>query len=884
MALILLRQLRTGENPVTGIDTWEQKFFNSATLTIVTNTLEDGQLDVYQMSTGQLVFDTGSGTQYVYDGAGGVTSQPTPGTAVYLLQAIVLDAGGVQELITIGNYAADAVVAVSTTVPVGWIFVEWRRLGAKIADSLSFSFTMPAANTILQAVFIAAAEVPAPDPRFPIPDTFYDLEIRVNGQQIPIPSLVNKMNSGIFSDEFQGEYSFPLTVPIDPRLMIALGLPNDPQSSWDFSEPFPAELWSHGNRLYNCFLDILKADENAIRCTLVLDSGFFISRNQSLSLKDCYPAQNTISIADQPTYAVGGFEIRFAFRENIRVKVNTIQKVFVKTTYVDHITMLEAVADWLSSLGLGLEVRIEYSDDLTDDLSKIIYWDTTTITTCTLEEYQPNRGVWNTGRYSKPKKLTNRRFLMDEWNVVDEANRIAFPTVYNRELYEGNNGLHDGIVNRYDAQGRLYVSNIKYLTYSESFRWENVIVPYLYLTDVVRQLFRHLKIEVSGEFFDEDRVKRMLLYNNRTLDFVSVKINGTPSRRNTSNIHKGDNDEAQDTYFYENVHNLVISLRNHVPDYSVVEFLKSMKNYFGLKYDFNILQNRVEIRFVRSIIRSRTVLDLTKQASRLFTIEHGKSQGIAFSYDRPDPLMSDGSNPPPGGVGGGGADYTVTNFSALDALDAEILEVAYVRSLRASFQLTPDNANPPFWKLLAWTQQDDAFSPPSGGAGGGSPPSGGRGVRVGWNVGMVPLLDTFVSGRKMPGIECTADQPEVNLSNKESGIRIMAFYGQQEDGANQPYTFASCTRYNAKELLSAAQYDLDIRSADSYPFWEDLERILDRGKAYECALLLSSVDLVTLSKTPKIRIANIDYLIDTMEVAISTREFSVAKATLYKIK
>ncbi len=47
--LILLKQVRTGENPTTGIDIFEQTFFNSATVAIVTNTLEDGGLDNYEI-------------------------------------------------------------------------------------------------------------------------------------------------------------------------------------------------------------------------------------------------------------------------------------------------------------------------------------------------------------------------------------------------------------------------------------------------------------------------------------------------------------------------------------------------------------------------------------------------------------------------------------------------------------------------------------------------------------------------------------------------------------------------------------------------------------------------------------------------------------------
>jgi hypothetical protein len=152
-----------------------------------------------------------------------------------------------------------------------------------------------------------------------------------------------------------------------------------------------------------------------------------------------------------------------------------------------------------------------------------------------------------------------------------------------------------------------------------------------------------------------------------------------------------------------------------------------------------------------------------------------------------------------------------------------------------------------------------------------------------WSVGLVPLVDGFIDGRKMPSIEMTANNPEVNLSNEDTGLRIFAFYGKQLDGAGNPYSFASCTRYDARELASTTQYDLDIRSEDSYPFHQDIERIIDRGKEYETTLILSETDLAELSKTRRIRIANIDYLIDQMEVTHTDKDIALAKVNMWKI-
>jgi len=876
MSLILLKQVRVGENPTTGIDIYDQTFFNSATTSIVTNQVEDGNLDNYEMTTGQLVFDTGGGTQYVYDGNGGVTSQPTPGTTTYLLQLIRVDSNGDNVVDTIGSFAAGASVAVSSEPKTGFTFQNWTRIGILVSTSISFSYTMPAANTILQANYQEDATAPLPDPPAPdnpadpepLPTSFYDLELRISGLQIPMPPFVQRQFGNLLTAELEGDYSYPVTIPLSPEEMIALGLPNSAQSNTRYFEPIPAEIWSHGNLTYRGFLDILKADEQRIRASFILDSGFFISRNRELTLPECYSDADAVSLANQPVYASGGFELRCNYTD-LRLTVNSSQKLFLTAEHEDHIAMIEAMASWIESLGLNVSLVIEYAEDLTDETTKIIYWDTDTITTCVLEV------TTGTSRYTRAKKLTSKRLEMTDWHQVNEANRVAFPTIYNRNLYEGNNNLHDGIVNRYDEAGRLYLSNIRYRSYTESFRWEHCIIPFLYLTDVVKQIFQKIGITVSGEFFEEDLVKRMLLYNNRTLDFLQISLNGTPSRRTVLAIHAGDDDPAQESYYYENVHDLDIKLANHAPAYSVIEFLKGLKNYFGLKYDFNILQNRVDIRFAKSKIRSRSYLDLTAKAGHVYTIDHGKDTGIQFSYENPDPLLSDGSNPVPT------ADFTVQNYAGLAGLDAEIYEYAFVQSLRAYFQLTPDQDQPPFWKLYAFIQQDDLTVSGNVSSVGVST---NRQDKVSWPLTLYPLVDSYFDGKKIPAIEVTANQSEANLQNKDCGLRIMAFYGLQEDAAGRKYAFASVTRYDAEELLSQSQYDLDIRSEDLAPYHADQERILTGAKAYETELLLDSYTRLQLSQSPIIRIANLDFIMADIEIQNTTKEFAIAKAKLYKIQ
>src|SRR5690606_11622186 len=135
--------------------------------------------------------------------------------------------------------------------------------------------------------------------------------------------------------------------------------------------------------------------------------------------------------------------------------------------------------------------------------------------------------------------------------------------------------------------------------------WEHTVIPFVYLTDVVHKVFEKAGIVPSGEFFENEMVKRALLYNNRTLDFIAAysATTGSNSRRGTSQLLNGDPDNP--SFRYRNELDFNIQLANHVPHVSTTDFLKALKNFFGIKYDFNPLQNRVEIRFIRSIIRGR---------------------------------------------------------------------------------------------------------------------------------------------------------------------------------------------------------------------------------------------------------------------------------------
>ncbi|MBD3627583.1 hypothetical protein [Cyclobacterium sp.] len=681
-------------------------------------------------------------------------------------------------------------------------------------------------------------------------------EIRVNDLTIPVPSLIQRIRTGIFTPDLLGDYSFPFTVRNTEQISLALGLPADPQSATDFSQPIPAGLYLRANRLYSGHLDVLEADQDDIKLVFVLSSGFFIQDNTSLSLQSCYDPEDTI-LLDPPYDEIGGYRIRCAHGD-ARLTVNGNVLLLEKDDYADQVEQLEAIADWLEGLGLGLIVTVLISDEGHSSASYIDYWDTGTVTTAEMVQ-MPNEGV-NRSYIATPK--TARRLLMGDYNTPDDANRIAFPMIYNPNLYEGANPIFDGIVNRYDDQGRLDTYNPSYYSFSDALQWQNTLIPFLYLTDVVKAIFAHLNIRVSGEFFDDPLIKKLLVYNNRPIDFLDVRQGAVSQRRTPGNVDAGDDNPEQTNLIYQNVFDFNIRLSRHVPDMPVLDFLKAIKNTFFLKYDFNLLQNAVEIRFVRSIIRSRESLDLTAKVEKLFLIRNGKESGLQFSYPSKDALLSRAQEPVPD------PDHTVDTYTELSALDAEIDEFAYVRSLSATFRLEKEREDPATWQLYAFDVQDDPDRPES----------------VDWPIGATPIADAYYEGWKLPSLEVTAYSPDANLFNTDTGIRLTVYYGQQADGQGRSYAFASANAYDATGSLDESQANLFVHSEDMKHYWTNLNNLIIRSKKYRTNVLLTESDRYTLNRTRIIRIANVLYLIDQIELLITDQERTLAKLDLYKLK
>src|SRR5690606_35596042 len=246
----------------------------------------------------------------------------------------------------------------------------------------------------------------------------------------------------------------------------------------------------------------------------------------------------------------------------------------------------EDAIEWIEGLGVPLKVSLRHSEEERGEGSYIQVEETSAQLTVSITgQSSRSRGGDNqniNNRQIRVDTYEDVRYDMSEYNPYNPAKSIAFPTILNKTLYEGNNEVFDDIVNRYDQFGYLHVTNSPFVTFDEAVNWEHTVIPFVYLTDVVQKVFEKAGIVPFGEFFDHPLVQHALLYNNRTLDFIAAYSakTGSNSRRGTSQLNNPDIDNP--AFHYRNELDFNIQLANHVPHVTTTHFLKALKNFFGL--------------------------------------------------------------------------------------------------------------------------------------------------------------------------------------------------------------------------------------------------------------------------------------------------------------
>jgi|GEM_PF-4099987 len=150
-----------------------------------------------------------------------------------------------------------------------------------------------------------------------------------------------------------------------------------------------------------------------------------------------------------------------------------------------------------------------------------------------------------------PEIITDSFALMGaSWDqdMVNHANSIVnktYPEVNynfrpfkNTELYNGNNPTFGGIVNRWNISSQSY--DVNDITDSVNYN-RHSLCPWLYLSYVIKTVFSALGYSVTGGFFTNTDMQRLMLYNNYCIDKTDDWFKGSFTGNHHVNMNTGEN-------------------------------------------------------------------------------------------------------------------------------------------------------------------------------------------------------------------------------------------------------------------------------------------------------------------------------------------------------
>ncbi|UHG93423.1 hypothetical protein [Spirosoma oryzicola] len=111
------------------------------------------------------------------------------------------------------------------------------------------------------------------------------------------------------------------------------------------------------------------------------------------------------------------------------------------------------------------------------------------------------------------------------------------------------------------------------------------IVPFFYLSWVIEQLFAKAGYSVEGDWLADPNVKRLVILNMTAIDARLVSVTNLKSH--------------------------TVKPGQHLPDMQVGDFLKAIRQRYGLMYTFNSTRQVVTIRRFTDVVKSKPV-DLTQ--------------------------------------------------------------------------------------------------------------------------------------------------------------------------------------------------------------------------------------------------------------------------------
>jgi len=176
-------------------------------------------------------------------------------------------------------------------------------------------------------------------------------------------------------------------------------------------------------------------------------------------------------------------------------------------------------------------------------------------------------------------------YVFDKWaddfyQIDNESIKVLYSTIFKIINYWTNNNFPPVLIKTNNAVGNLFI-------------------PFPYIAFIVKQIAYKFNFAIANNVF-EDALKYAVLINH----YIENQFLSSDSKMLTPN----------DSF------NLV----NHVPDYTVYEFMQHIGSLFGLGYEVDNERSVIEFNFVDDIIKSVDSIDISDMVAELPRVQFDK--------------------------------------------------------------------------------------------------------------------------------------------------------------------------------------------------------------------------------------------------------------------
>jgi hypothetical protein len=490
----------------------------------------------------------------------------------------------------------------------------------------------------------------------------------------------------------------------------------------------------------------------------------------------------------------------------------------------------------------------DISDVVVKDGNRILFYLTVPVTFTQFEELGSSAGP---GRALLEDDFYNILDVRDHVNeTMDEiypSVDYAFFPIKNPDAYESNSE-YQGYINYYH-DGSIAVNHD--LT-GDSLKFPICLFPYMLY--VLKKIFEEHDFTHHGSFLEGSEIKRLVIYNNYLLDDFAL----------------GDFSVNFNRWARQ------FNIQNHVPDISIGEFLKALKNFFSLGFFFDFKKNDVEIIPLKEILQSKEYDDMTHMCEPNNDIEMREGDGFTIKYERDgnDELVAERLK----SLTGYNLQAEVVSVADLPAASAanvnDVRLVASINQYYKSNATYSSSATVYEWEYYADNINDYVY-------GNGKQPI----------VSTISTLSTYNPEEivilpdknwLVPYVKQVCNSVPFNQSGNNFSFRILFYRGFYTDSLANLYPLGIPYNYNWNRS-QIGNYSLGADGAfGMYENWnKELVEFLTNARPVTKKVRWTLPELLSLKMQRKKRILNKNYIIKKISLPITMKGLGVSTVEYY---